>query len=159
MRFYAVGLAVLIGSLSGCESHLPDTRRDDIETAATASEAEWKSIKANVHEVHSAYGGTPESFGTVLKQVHIKMCIAGLLTDGNVQLLTNTLKFKANALGATGITKVDLHIVPWRGAAPAGNRCVNGYMEGTATALILDKKRFPYLYPDDQDTTVRKLPN
>ncbi len=118
MRFYAVGLAVLIGSLSGCESHLPDTRRDDIETAATASEAEWKSIKANVHEVHSAYGGTPESFGTVLKQVHIKMCIAGLLTDGNVQLLTNTLKFKANALGRLVLPKLICTSCPGEGPHP-----------------------------------------
>lgn len=159
MRFYAVGLAVVVGSLFGCGSHLPGTRSESIETVATASEAEWKSIKANVHEVHSAYGGSPESFGTVLQQVQIKMCIAGLSTDGNVQLLTNTLKFKANALGATGISKVDLHIAPWRGAAPAGTRCVNGYMEGTAVALILDKKLFPYLYPQVQDTPVRILPN
>ena len=158
MRCYAAGFVLLCGLISGCGSHVVAVQDSDIEPHASASPEKWQAIKSNVHEVDSVYG-KPENFGVVLQQVHTKMCIGGLLSDGNMELLTNSLKFKAFAMGATGITQLDVHIVPWKGDRPTGHRCMKGYMEGTATALILNKERFPYLYPEYRNGPVEKRPN
>lgn len=156
-----VGLGLLFGALAGCGSVTSTSVSDaGIEPAAKASADEWKAIKAQVHEVRSNYKPwDTKQLGVVLQQVHSKMCIGGLPTNGNLQLLTNALRSKAFALGATGITQLEVHIVPWTAAPPAGHRCSNGYMEATATALILDKKQFPYLYPESRHSPVEKQPD
>lgn len=158
MRCYVAGFVLLCSLISGCGSHAATKQDSDFESHASASAEEWQAIKSHVHEVDSLYG-RPENFGVALQQVHTKMCLADYSTDGNMQLLMNKLKFKAFALGATGITKLDLHIVPWKDAPHIGLGCLKGYMEGTATALILNKERFPDLYPEDRDGPVKKLPN
>lgn len=158
MRCCFTGFVLLCGLISGCTSHVVAVRGPDIEPQAIASPEKWQAIKSSVHEVDSLYG-KPENFGVVLQQVHTKMCLADYSTDGNMQLLLNTLKLKAFALGATGITKLDLHIVPWKDAPHVGLDCIKGYMEGTAAALVLNKERFPYLYPEYRNGPVEKRPN
>ncbi|MCJ7960375.1 MAG: hypothetical protein MUW57_28485 [Pseudomonas sp.] len=158
MRFYVgvLGAALLGILLSGCANR-SNTYPTDIESTATATAGEWKNIKATVHEVSSTYRPwDAEASGKVLKQVHVKTCAGGLPSYGNTQGLINTLKFKAFALGATGITGIEVHIVPWKSAPPAGHPCVSGYMEATALALVLDKGKFPNLFPEyRRDSTPR----
>lgn len=150
------GLMLLGVLLAGCGTAPVEM---DIEPPASASADEWKAIQASVHEVYSSYKPWDvAALGTVLQQVHTKMCAPGT-HQMQLQLLTNKLKFKASALGATGIAQLEVHVVPLWGEPPAGSPCAAGYMEGTATALILDKARFPNLYPEYRDGSVNKLPN
>ncbi|WP_448724156.1 hypothetical protein [Pseudomonas farris] len=142
MRFYATAFVFLYSLISGYSSNTATNRDSEFEPHASASAEQWQVIKSHIKEVDSLYG-TPENFGVVLQHVHTKMCLAGYSTDSNMQLLMNMLKFKAFALGATGITKIGVNIVPWKNAPHIGPGCLKGYMEGTATALILNKERFP----------------
>lgn len=151
MRFAKLLLvSLLYGLVCGCSGGAGLARDSDIEASPSTTPVNWQAIKAQVHEVPSTFRGPVEALGVVLQPVDAKICLAGFLTEGNLQLLMNTLKFKAHALGATGITRVKVALVPWAEKQPTDHRCMFGYMEGSATALILDRAQFPGLYPDGQ---------
>jgi hypothetical protein len=146
VRFYVAGFISLCSLISACSTHSAVNSDAEFEPQAKASMDEWRAIKGQVREVDSIYG-KPNDFGVVLQQVHTKMCLPGFTAEGNMQVLINNLKFKAFAIGATGITKLDLHIAPWSDAPRMNSNCLKGYLEGTATALILNRERFPETHP------------
>ena len=135
MRCHVVGTALLCGLALSCGTQAAIEQDSDIEPPASASVEEWKAITSRVQEVHTVLDGAK-----VLQTVSKTMCFGGFSTFRNVEWLTKNLKFKAFALGANGITHLEIQVVPRRGPPTVQSRCENGYMVGSATALIREKE-------------------
>lgn len=141
-----LGVAFLCCLTSACvKSEMTD---NDIEAQPEASREQWKAINATVHDFEGMAPTPVEKLGTNVQHLHTKMCLSGMPAAANAQMLMNKLKYKAFSIEATGLTHVEMHIVPWGGNRPAHHRCAYGYIEASGIALVLDKSQFPGLYPE-----------
>ncbi|GLO14769.1 hypothetical protein PPUJ20028_33520 [Pseudomonas putida] len=142
------GAAVLCALLSACDIGVAAVAPSDaeIQDTASAKPEEWKLIKSTVHEFETMAPVPVEKLGTVIKTLQTTLCL-GLSPQLSTELAVNKLKYEAYRLGATGLTHVEIHLLPWGKNRPPHHRCGYGIVKASGLALALDKSQFPNLYP------------
>lgn len=129
MRLCAVGLAVLMGSLSGCGSHFSETQERETSEYTAQLQIQREAMRSvKVYDFLPA-GATP------IKVVNSAFCSFGSGAKDDYDSLIIGLKRKAFDAGANGIANVKSMLLPM-----ADGHCEYGGIGGTAQAFILHRE-------------------